>query len=271
MIFDALRSDYARLWNEVQIHSHREQQVKTAVRTLVRNKSRYKAVAQNTGVPWFVIGIIHIMESDADFTKHLHNGDPLTARTRNVPRGRPKIGTPPFGWEESAVDALLQKGLDKITDWSVERIAFELERYNGFGYRRYHPTTLSPYLWAGTAHYARGKYIADGRWSSSAVSRQVGGMAILLRLLDQPEDIPIRRPTPPTTPTPTVEPKGKASELKINPPAAGAFGALGGALAAIATQVDAYLPWVILVLVVVAVGFAIAITWDYISDLISGR
>jgi hypothetical protein len=74
------------------------------------------------------------------------------------------------------------KRLDKITDWSGERIAYELERFNGWGYRLHHPTTLSPYLWSGSQHYARGKYIADGVWSSTSVSQQIGAMVVLQQL-----------------------------------------------------------------------------------------
>ena len=69
-----------------------------------------------------------------------------------------------------------------------------MERYNGWGYRRYHQQVLSPYLWSSASHYLRGKYVADGSWSDTAVSRQVGGAALIRRLdergaiddLDQP-------------------------------------------------------------------------------------
>ena len=74
-------------------------------------KPRYDQVANATGVPWYVIGIIHEMEGGLNFTTHLHNGDPLTRRTVQVPAGRPPTGMPPFQWEESAIDALDAGGL----------------------------------------------------------------------------------------------------------------------------------------------------------------
>ena len=40
----------------------------------------------------------------------------------------------------------------------------------------------SPYLWSFSTHYARGKYVADGKWSPTAVSAQCG-VAVLLRRL----------------------------------------------------------------------------------------
>jgi lysozyme family protein len=57
-----------------------------------------------------------------------------------------------------------------------------IERYNGLGYQKYHPDTPSPYLWAGTTAYARGKYVADRKWSEVAVDRQLGCAAILKRM-----------------------------------------------------------------------------------------
>jgi len=76
-------------------------------------------------------------------------------------------------------DALKMKGLDSWDRWDVAGMLFQLERFNGWGYRLYHPETLSPYLWAGTSHYRSGKYVADGKWSPTAVSRQIGAVALL--------------------------------------------------------------------------------------------
>ena len=46
-----------------------------------------------------------------------------------------------------------------------DQTLYELERYNGFGYRDRRPQVLSPYLWSFSNHYSRGKYVADGRFS----------------------------------------------------------------------------------------------------------
>jgi lysozyme family protein len=42
------------------------------------------------------------MESNLKFQTHLHNCDPLTRRTRQVPAGRRAVGEPPFDWDVSA-------------------------------------------------------------------------------------------------------------------------------------------------------------------------
>jgi lysozyme family protein len=85
------------------------------------------------------------MAASLNFNRHLHNGDPLTARTVQVPAGRPKTGEPPFTWEESATDALMLEKLDQWEDWSVPGTLYKLEQYNGWGYRLAHPDVKSPY------------------------------------------------------------------------------------------------------------------------------
>ena len=46
---------------------------------------------------------------------------------------------------------------------------------------------LSPYLWSFSEHSDRGKYVADGRWSATAVSRQPGAAVLLRRLAERGE------------------------------------------------------------------------------------
>ncbi|MCC6356922.1 MAG: peptidoglycan-binding protein [Verrucomicrobiae bacterium] len=176
---EALRSEYAKLFSAAAIRDAWKDRVSMALDRALRGRARYRSVGAPMRVPWLWIAAIHSLESDADFTTHLHNGDPLTRRTRQVPAGRPPAGKPPFTWEASATDALTLKSLDVWEDWSICGMLFQAERYNGWGYRRFHPGILSPYLWSGTFHYTRGKYIADGQWSPSAVSQQVGAAAIL--------------------------------------------------------------------------------------------
>jgi lysozyme family protein len=69
-----------------------------------------------------VVAVIHQMECSGDFTKHLHNGDTLKARTVQVPTGRPLTGKPPFTWEQSATDALTMLGINKWQDWTIAGI-----------------------------------------------------------------------------------------------------------------------------------------------------
>lgn len=177
----ALKDEYNKLFADATVHSNRLHLLDHRVAQIVANKPRYAAVAKATGVPWFVIAIIHSMEGGGSFTKHLHNGDPLTARTTHVPAGRPLTGGPPFTWETSATDAIEIRHLNRWKDWSVAGILWQLEGFNGLGYRQYHPNVKSPYLWSFTDRYTKGKYVADGKWSSEAVSQQIGAAALLKR------------------------------------------------------------------------------------------
>lgn len=180
-----LRSEYEQLWAGVIVRPERQAAVESMVSRIVAARSRYEALQASVGVPWFLIGAIHSLESGLSFDRHLHNGDRLTARTVQVPAGRPVAGNPPFTWEESALDALLMRNLQNWQDWSVAGSLYQLEGYNGFGYRMYHPTVLTPYLWSFTDHYTAGKYVADGRFDPNAVSVQCGAAAILRHMEDQ--------------------------------------------------------------------------------------
>jgi lysozyme family protein len=182
----ALRDEYEFLFDNCLIRDSKLSQVEKIIRTIVSRQDRYEAAAKvlDGGIPWYFIAVIHNMESSLSFQKHLHNGDPLSGRTMHVPAGRPRTGTPPFTWEESAADALRLKKLDRWNDWSVPGVLYKLEQYNGWGYRLYHPHVLSPYLWGFSHHYSSGKYVADGTWSDTAVSRQCGAAVILRRMLE---------------------------------------------------------------------------------------
>jgi len=184
-----LAAEYTDLYVSCEIRSSRFAEVDRVADLVVANEGRYRKAAHPLGIPWFLVGAIHNLESSRRFDRHLHNGDPLTGRTRHAPIGRPTEGEPPFTWEESASDAMRGKGLHDVAEWTLPRILYEIERYNGWGYRLFHPEVRSPYVWGFSRHYDSGKYVADGRWSDSAVSRQCGA-GVLIRRLEERGDIP---------------------------------------------------------------------------------
>lgn len=144
--------------------------VKGVVKKLLHNRHRYESIKN---APWQIVAVIHYLESSMDFTKHLHNGDPLTGRTMQVPKGRPK-GQPPFTWEVSAEDAIRLKNW---SDWSLAGSLYFLEMYNGFGYA--YRGINSPYLWSFTQHYTKGKFVRDRVFDPEVKSRQIGAVALL--------------------------------------------------------------------------------------------
>lgn len=185
MRYEDFRDEYRRLWDLAMFTQRFETASKRTAAKIYAGKSRYEAIEAATGVPWYVVGVIHAMESGVQWGTHLHNGDSLRARTVSVPRGRPLNGKAPFTWEESAIDAIQYDKLHQVPDWPIERILWELECYNGLGHRRYHKDVLTPYLWSGT-HWGLkpGKYVRDGKWDSTAVSGQCGAVILLKRLAE---------------------------------------------------------------------------------------
>jgi lysozyme family protein len=178
--FGQLRQEYQAFYDASTLRPEFKGDTAFYVSRLTKFRSRYEAVGQSFRIPWQFIGIIHALESSFNFGTHLHNGDPLSARTVHVPAGRPANGNPPFTWEDSARDALKFQGFDKETDWSVPRMLFLWEKYNGMGYRPF--GVPSPYLWSFSSIYTSGKYVADGRFDGTVVSKQCGA-AVMLKAL----------------------------------------------------------------------------------------
>jgi lysozyme family protein len=201
---EALKREYEDLFNTCLIRPERADGIEDIIARLLGNRPRYESVGDAMAIPWFFIGVIHNMESGQSFYKHLHNGDPLTKRTVHVPAGRPKSGNPPFTWEASATDALTLRGVGAQTDWSLAGTLYQIEGYNGWGYRLYHPHVLSPYLWCFSTHYTSGKYVADGTWSDTAASKQCGA-AVLLRRMAEANQIEFPdQPKPPEEAEPMI-------------------------------------------------------------------
>lgn len=177
-----LKKEYEDLFATCIIKPEKQASVEKLVGTITANRTRYEAVESLTGVPWYVIAAIHSLEGSLSFKTHLHNGDPLTAKTVHVPKGRPVAGSPPFTWEESATDALKFDNLTGVKNWNLATILFKLEGFNGFGYRTKHPEVLTPYLWSFSNHYLKGKFVADGKFDPNFVSKQSGAAAIFKQM-----------------------------------------------------------------------------------------
>ena len=190
-----LTPEYLALWSRCQPgilapgapDRDLDTEISSAINLILAGVTRYRALEATTGVPWWFIGAVHLMECSCNFKQHIHNGDPLTARTVQVPAGRPVSGDPPFTWEASANDAFELHGwlLDHVRrlpdgtpDWTIPTVLWRLEAWNGFGYRSHHGIR-SPYLWAGSNLEEPGRYTSDGVWDADAWSKQIGAAVIL--------------------------------------------------------------------------------------------
>jgi lysozyme family protein len=178
--FSAIADEYRALFDACLPDPARDAQIDAQLRKMRPGEMRYHALGVQLGVPWIFIAIIHSLECASNFTLHLHNGDPLSARTLHVPSGRPADGQPPFTWEASAEDALRMKGYVGQSNWSLAAMLFRWETYNGMGYRvRGLP---SPYLWSFSNLYSSGLFVTDHVFDADAVSRQCGAAVLLKRL-----------------------------------------------------------------------------------------
>jgi lysozyme family protein len=180
-------------------------------------KARYQAVQSRTGVPWFVIAVIHEREASQNWNGSLAQGDPWDRVSVHVPAGRG-----PFkSWEDAAVDALVNCGpyAARNKDWSVGGALTKLEEYNGLGYAsRGRP---SPYVWSGTDQYVSGKYVRDGVYDPNAVDSQLGCAGLLMAMMALDPTITFTGAKITITPIPTEKP----SSPSITNPAPGSIGA----------------------------------------------
>lgn len=198
----AILARYTELWKSMQVRADMHTAVQYAASRIIANKERYQRVARNLGLPWFFIGLLHYRESSLNFHCHLHNGDPLNARTVHVPPGCPTTGNPPFTWEESALDALRNRRIQKIT--SPETLAFAAEDYNGWGY--YLKGQTSGYLWDGTTVHPSGEFVADHVYDPAAPSKRPGVMPLLSALMKLDTSVQFSTPQLRRAPPPKAQP-----------------------------------------------------------------
>ncbi|HEV7345456.1 MAG TPA: hypothetical protein VGN60_07470 [Devosia sp.] len=208
----------------------RSTQINAQAAKIIANRSRYELASKATGVPWDVIGVIHYRESSNDFRGVLHNGQKIigTGKTTTlVPKGRGPFST----WEEAAIDALVNchPHLARNKDWGIGTTLDKLEAYNGLGYRN--KGLPSPYLWAGTDQYQKGKYVADGKFDPNHVDQQLGVAPILMKIREMVAEKPVQPfPRPPAPDIPRYpEPPATAP---LPEPAKGRSGIPGWIIAA---------------------------------------
>ena len=181
----ALKTANAARWTAMHTDSNLGATLDVIAGRLVAAKPRYENVSSTTGVPWYVIAVIHERESSQSWAASLAQGDPWNQVSIHVPRG---IG--PFAsWEDAAVYALSECApfASKWSDWSIGGLLTLLEEFNGLGYAMY--GVPSPYIWASTDQYKSGKYVADGHYDPNAVDTQLGCAALLSHMALQDKSI----------------------------------------------------------------------------------
>lgn len=218
--FDALRASYRPLWNGMTINSDKSAASRSAAENIAAGKPRYANIEKQTGVPWFFIGLVHLREGSLNFGTYLGNGQSLKQITTIVPKGRG-----PFpSFEVGALDALAMMHFTGIKDWGIERIAYCLEGFNGYGYRSH--GVNSPYLWAGTNRYVKGKYVSDGVFDANVVDKQIGTMAVLKQLCAIDADVNARINGAAILPPPSPDIPKPVTPVPVPPKSGGWLAAL---------------------------------------------
>lgn len=198
----ALSAANLNRWRGMKVTSELIPTLDRVAERLIAARPRYENVSKATGVPWDVIAVIHEREASQSWTANLAQGDPWNAVSVHVPEGRG-----PFpSWEAAACDALTACAPHAASwhDWSDGGRLTLLEQYNGLGYANMGKP--SPYIWAATNQYVKGKFISDHHFDPEAIDHQLGCAALLARIAllagKQPAPAPVPQPTPaPLAPT----------------------------------------------------------------------
>lgn len=169
---------YADVYARCQLNPRQRDLQEFTLKHIIRGRPEYEKIQAVVGLDWWVVGAIHGLECSFNWTRILHNGQPLGQVTTIKP-----IGLGPFNtWGEAAINALVRQGAHKEFSWSIESILQFTELYNGLGYLKKYPKRMSPYIWASTNIETKGKYIEDHVYDENAVSSQVGVAAVALLL-----------------------------------------------------------------------------------------
>lgn len=214
--FSEYKDGYERDWANLVIRDNRLPDVRLQANRLLRGKEAYQKVEAQTGVPWWFAGLCHYRESNFNFNTYLGNGQRLDKVTTIVPKGRgPFLG--PEAFVDGACDSLRLEGFLGANDWSIARVLYRLEGFNGYGYHA--KGVNSPYLYGGSTLYGPpeaegGKYVADHDFDPTVTDTQLGTAVILKVLLELDPSIDLEHSaaTILSGRAPSVEPDDKLAQ-----------------------------------------------------------
>lgn len=230
--FNALKRANANRWAQAKVTRRAEVVAIAKHLVMPAHKQRYQAVEAKTGVPWFVVAVIHERESSQNWMASLAQGDPWNGASVHVPAGRGPFNS----WEEAAIDALVDcpPHAAHNKDWSIGGALTTLEQYNGLGYASH--GVPSPYIWAGTDQYQSGKYVRDGVYNPDVVDGQLGCAGLLVAMMALDPTISFAGKAPPM-----VIPPGTPHRLAPEPPKPSitnpAKGSIGDAIASVLSTI----------------------------------
>lgn len=177
------QDQYEQLFRDCQIVAGKQQEVDAAIAAMQAHQARYAALADQVGVPWYFVAVVHQREGSGSFSQSVRDG-------HRLPAG--------LNWEDDAL-AVMQEQCGGWHNWSLAGLLYRLEAYNGFGYRQYQIN--SPYLWSFATCYTS-KYVGDGDFDPDQVDEQPGTAVILHRMVAQGLITILGATVSPAAPTP---------------------------------------------------------------------
>lgn len=220
--FASLQADYQTSLARMQIT--RLAAVQATAQRLVSfvDAGRYDAGCKATGVPVAWAAASFEREASSRFNLNPAQGWPLDSESKWIPHNGPFTG--PNAWTNAQVAAYEIDGLDKVgaANWVWARACYEGEVFNGMGYRARGVHT--PYLWAGTSLYVRGKFTGDGVYSATTEDEQLGIVPVMWEMVRMRSQLafadafPEAIPSPPIVPAPQPAPAAlhDATELQTD-------------------------------------------------------
>ena len=185
MRYSAIWPLYAKWWDAMVIKPERAREFALEAEYSVSHKDTYLEIQEATPnkVPWPMLAVIHWRESVEDaaghprFDTYLGNGQVLSRRTTEVPKGRGPF-TGPHAFLNGALDALKIDDILTVQDWRLEKMLFWITGFNGWGYGM-HP---SPYIFGGTNIQVPGKFTSDHHFNPHVWDPQPGCAPLLQQI-----------------------------------------------------------------------------------------
>lgn len=176
------RQEYSYLIENAKILPKWRNELEAFQQFVDENIQQFEEAAAFTNVPVPVIAALNYRENGNNFDGHIHNGNPLTGKTYDVPVGRPIKGNAPWTWLESVVDCLVDLKKMNLFPWGDDycKDLEKLESFNGWGYRN--NNINSPYLFSGTDAYDKGYFVKDHVFDPNKVNKQLGVFPMLMVL-----------------------------------------------------------------------------------------
>lgn len=135
-------------------------------------RAKYQSIADQTDLPVILIAAIHYRERGGNLAYSLRNGSKI-GKENFVSDAVKTIKSGQWRDFQNAI------GMGKGTRNLLAMLQFA-ELWNGTGCAD--KGRINPYLYAGTNIYTAGKYVADGKWSSTEEDQQAGVLYLLTQI-----------------------------------------------------------------------------------------